>query len=53
MVKIIVDWDTDGELIEDLPTIVEYPEDKIDEEEVSDWLSNKYGFCINNWYYAD
>ena len=52
MKKIYVDWDTAGEPIEELPNVVEYDDDKIDEMEVSDWLSDEYGFCVNDWYYV-
>lgn len=42
MVK--VDWDTDGETADNLPSIVEIP-DSVSDEEISDWLSDQYGFC--------
>ena len=51
-VKVIgVDWDTDGMDEEelDLPNEVEVPSD-IDEDQVSDWLSDIYGFCVKGWY---
>lgn len=41
-------WDTDGEEVE-LPNVVEVPSD-IDEEDISDWLSDKYGWCVESWY---
>ena len=36
-----------GALLElvDLPVEVELPEDLTDEEDISDWLSDEYGFC--------
>ena len=37
-------WDTDGEKV-DLPTEVEAPEGIVTEEDISDWLSDEYGFC--------
>ena len=39
-----INWDTDGELIDSLPTEVEVECDS--EEEVADTLSDAYGFCI-------
>lgn len=46
-----VEWDTDGMDEEelDLPSEVEVPSD-IDEDQVSDWLSDLYGFCVKGWY---
>lgn len=45
-----VEWDTDGidkdEL--DLPDKVEVPSD-IDDDQIPDWLSDRYGFCVNGW----
>ena len=43
---ILVDWDDDGE---NLPTKVKIPTD-IDDEDVADYLSDTYGFCVNGWY---
>ena len=43
---ILVDWDDDGE---NLPTKVKIPTD-IDDWEVTDYLSDTYGFCVNGWY---
>lgn len=49
-----IKWDIDledGETYEEalkdceLPTEVEIPEDMSDGEEISDWLSDEYGFC--------
>lgn len=50
--KIEVFWDTDGAPVEDfeLPTIVDVPID-IEEDDISDWLSDEYGFCVESWYY--
>jgi len=39
-------WETDGENI-DLPNKVEVPVD-IKEEEVADWLSDKYGWLVKS-----
>ena len=43
---IMVDWDDDGE---NLPRTVEIPSN-IDDEDVADYLSDTYGFCVNGWY---
>ena len=51
MKKYVVDWDTDGEYI-DLPKTAEVPDD-IPEDEVADWLSDKYGWCINSLVKTD
>lgn len=45
-----IDWDTDGEIIEDLPTevIIENPTEEMCEavDVLADYLSDEYGFCI-------
>lgn len=46
----VVIWDTDGEEIDGLPSEVEVPDD-IDDDDVSDWLSDEYGFCVEKWYW--
>ena len=43
---IMVDWDDDGET---LPTKVRIPTD-ITDEDVADYLSDTYEFCVNYWY---
>lgn len=43
---VLVDWDDDGE---NMPTKVKIPTD-IDDEDVADYLSDTYGFCVNEWY---
>ena len=43
---VLVDWDDDGE---NLPTKVKIPTD-IADEDVADYLSDTYGFCVNGWY---
>ena len=42
-----VDWNTDNEDI-DLPKGVEVPT-SVKDEEVADWLSDNYGWCVNSW----
>lgn len=45
-------WDTDGVNPEelDLPTQVDVP-DGLDVHEISDWLSDEYGFCVDGFEY--
>ena len=40
-----IKWDTDGEPVENLPRETTVPEN-IDEEDIADYLSDKYGFCL-------
>lgn len=51
MKTISVEWDTDGMDEEelDLPGEVEVPSE-LDEDRVSDYLSDTYGFCVKGWY---
>lgn len=44
MKAVDIKWDTDGDNI-DLPTEMEIPEGMIEEDEISDWLSDQTGFC--------
>jgi hypothetical protein len=51
-----IKWDTDGYVIEWLPTIVEIPQDIVDEMEdendtdaITDYLSDEYGFCVEGY----
>lgn len=44
-----VDWDVDDkDDLKYLPKTVEIPSN-VDEEDVSDYLSDEYGFCVNAW----
>ena len=45
-----VDWDTDGVSPAELglPDVVSVPSD-IPSDEISDYLSDNYGFCANSW----
>lgn len=54
MRKVFVDWDTDGIDLEDvgLTDEVMIPND-IEEDEVADYLSDEYDFCVNSWCYID
>jgi hypothetical protein len=47
MITANIKWDTDGdkELLNQLPQSVEIPEGMADVDEVSDFLSDAYGFC--------
>ena len=53
MKAVNIKWDTDGdmELLEELPTEVEISDYLITDDEddlldeISDWLSDEYGFC--------
>lgn len=45
-----IEWDTDGEKVEGLPAegVFETAEDyKTIAENLADWLSDRYGFCVN------
>ena len=48
IVKVI--WDTDGYSAEelDLPTEVAVP-DGMDVEDISNWLSDEYGYCVDGF----
>lgn len=48
MKAINIEWDIEDEEdieLEDLPTEVEIPKGVTDEDEISDWLSDEYGYC--------
>lgn len=47
---VLVDWDTDGEEVADLDTLIAIPKD-LEEEEVADYLSDEYGWCVESWEY--
>lgn len=49
--KVSVNWETDGEIV-DLPKVVEIPKD-IDDEEIADYLSDKYGWLVNSYSEID
>ena len=53
-IKVKVDWDIaedDTDETVELPDVVEIPED-IDEEDITDWLSDTYNYCVNDWEYV-
>ena len=41
-------WDTDGEIVENLPKEVELPENT-NIDDVADWLSDNYGWCVESF----
>jgi len=43
-----VEWDTDGKDVKDLPTIIAVP-NEIEYDDVADWLSDHYGWCVYGW----
>lgn len=47
MKAVNIKWDADGDqkVLETLPKEVEIPKGMNDSDEISDWLSNEYGFC--------
>ena len=51
--KVKVNWDTDGYSAKELglPEIVDMP--AVNMFEVADYLSDKYGYCVNNWEYVE
>ena len=54
-----IEWDTDGdkELLKELPTEMELPEEltdgEIDYEGIEDFLSNETGFCLCGYVLED
>ena len=44
-------WDTDGELIDDLPGEVSI-DGEIEEDAISDYLSDVYGWCVSSFRIA-
>lgn len=56
MRAINIEWDIEDEEdieLEDLPTEVEIPNGMTDEDDISDWLSDEYGFCHNGFELVD
>lgn len=51
--KVFVDWDTDGYSVEELglSTIVDMP--TLNEEDIADYLSDKYGYCVSSFKIID
>lgn len=45
-------WDTDGEEVEDLiQDCVILPSEEVEEEDIGDWLSDTYGWCVEEFEY--
>lgn len=44
-----INWDTDGEDIDDLPVEAEVFTCNNDVDEIADALSDEYGFCVNSF----
>ncbi len=45
--KVSVKWETDNQKVK-LPKIVKIPRE-VEDEEISDYLSDKYGWLVNSW----
>lgn len=45
-----IEWDTDGDIkcLKELPTEKELPEGMTDEDEISDWITNRRDFVIKD-----
>ena len=45
-----IDWDTDGEVVDNLPVeaTVQIPAEWSEDDIVADLLSDQYGWCINS-----
>jgi hypothetical protein len=49
-----IDWDTDGEEIKDLPNeLVLKSIVPLKEEEIADWLSDEFGWLVNDYSYEE
>lgn len=55
MKAINIKWDTDGDmkLFRELPFEIEIPEGITDEDDISDYLSDKTGFCHDGFELID
>ena len=55
MKAINIKWDTDGdmELLNELPTEIDIPNNMDDEDEISDYLSDQTGFCHDGFELVD
>lgn len=49
--KVLVDWETDGQDV-DLPETVVIP-DTYNQDEVADYLSDTYGWLVKGWCAVD
>lgn len=49
-----IDWDVDDKsVLEDLPKELKLPEGMVDEDEISDWISEQIGFCHKGFFLDD
>ena len=50
MIRVYVNWETDGYSLEKLglPSEVDVPKD-IEEEDIADWLSDEYGYLVESF----
>lgn len=46
----IIEWDIDENYDIQLPEIIEIPEGMIDEDEISNYLSEQTGYCHKGFY---
>ena len=46
--KIFVVWDTDNCYVPELPEFVNVP-DTCEEEQIADYLSDEFGFCVESF----
>lgn len=55
MKAINIKWDADGDmkLLKQLPTEIEIPEGIMDEEKISDYLTDETGFCHKGFELSD
>ena len=51
IMKVSVNWETDGEKV-DLPEVVKIPNYVVDDE-IADYLSDKYGWLVNSYSELD
>jgi hypothetical protein len=51
--RVFVDWDTDGYSVEELglDTVIDMP--TLNEEEIADYLSDNYGYCVESFKIID
>ena len=51
--RVFVDWDTDGYSVEELglTSIVDIP--TLNEEDIADYLSDNYGYCVESFKIID
>ena len=45
-----IDWDTEGEVIDDLPTqLVLKSSTELDDYEIADWMTEEFGWLVNGY----